>query len=179
MANFLVIINGSESNKLVTGGEYHILRVLKNWSLQHKISLYLPKLAYQATREMLPRVDSFYFTSNEDDEEIRSFLKLSISYIIRITRSIFVRPKEAPDLIITASHFIYDLLPAVMLRRKYKSKLVVYNHVVLELYRSRNEGLGSNLMILDDKIALFLCKRSADVIFTINKETRDFLIRRG
>jgi hypothetical protein len=179
MTNFLVLINGWYTKRLVTGGEYHMLRVLKNWSLQHKISVLTPKLSYQAAKEMLPHVDLFYFSSTENDQEIKSLLKLTISYIIRIIRSVFVRPKNAPDLIITASHFLYDVVPAVMLRRKYKSKLVVYNHGVLELYRSRNEGLGSNLMILNDKIALFLCKRSADVIFTINKETRDFLIRRG
>ena len=179
MANFLVIINGSYSKNLVTGGEYHMLRVLKNWSLQHRISVLTPKLGYQAVKEMLPHVGLFYFSSTQNDEEIKSLLKLTISYIIRIIRSVFVRPKHAPDLIITASHFLYDLLPAVMLCRKYKSKLVVYNHGVLEPYRSHNEGLRSNLMILNEKIALFLCKRSAGIIFAINKETKDFLIRRG
>ena len=179
MANFLVLINGWYSKNLVTGGEYHMLRVLKNWSLQHKISLLTPELSYQATKEMLPDVDLFYFSSAEDDEEIKSLLKLTISYITRIIRSVFVRPKDAPDLIITASHFLYDVLPAVMLRRRYKSKLVVYNHGVLEPYGSDNAGLRGNLMLLYEKLGLFLCKRSADIIFAINSETKEFLIREG
>lgn len=179
MANFLVLINGWYSKNLVTGGEYHMLRVLKNWSLQHKISLLTPKLSYQATKEMLPDVDLFYFSSVEDDEEIKSLIKLTISYITRIIRSVFVRPKDGPDLIITASHFLYDVLPAVMQRRRYKSKLVVYNHGVLEPYGSDNAGLRGNLMLLYEKLGLFLCKRSADIIFAINSETKEFLIRKG
>jgi glycosyltransferase involved in cell wall biosynthesis len=179
MANFLVLINGWDSNKLVTGGEYHMLRVLKNWSLQHKISVLTPKLGYQATKEMLPHVDLFYFSSTENDEEIKSLLKLTISYIIRIIRSVFVRPKHAPDLIITASHLMYDIIPAIILRKRYKSKLVVYNHGVWGPYRSYNEGLRSNLMLLNEKISLFLCKRSPDIIFAINDETKTLLIDKG
>jgi glycosyltransferase involved in cell wall biosynthesis len=179
MANFLVLINGWYSNKLVTGGEYHMLRVLKNWSLQHKISVLTPKLGYQATKEMLPHVDLFYFSSTENDEEIKSLLKLTISYIIRIIRSVFVRPKHAPDLIITASHLMYDIIPAIILRKRYKSKLVVYNHGVWGPYRSYNEGLRSNLMLLNEKISLFLCKRSPDIIFAINDETKTLLIDKG
>jgi glycosyltransferase involved in cell wall biosynthesis len=156
-----------------------MLHVLKNWSLQHKISLLLPKLAYQATKEVLPRVDSFYFTSNENDEEIKSLTKLLPTYFVRIVRSIFIRPKDYPDIIITASHFLYDVLPAVILRRRYKSKLVVYSHGVLRHYRSYNQGLRSNLMLLNEKISLFLCKRSADAIFAINNETKEFLVLQG
>jgi glycosyltransferase involved in cell wall biosynthesis len=156
-----------------------MLHVLKNWSLQHKISLFLPKIAYHATKEMLPRVDLFYFTSNEDDEEIKSLIKLLLTYFVRIVRSIFIRPKDYPDIIITASHFLYDLLPAVILRRRYNSKLVVYNHGTLRHYRSYNQGLRSNLMLLNEKISLSLCKRSADAIFAINNETKEFLVLQG
>jgi glycosyltransferase involved in cell wall biosynthesis len=156
-----------------------MLQVLKYWSLQHRISLFLPKLAYQATKQMLPRVDLFYFTSNEDDEEIKSLIKLLLTYFVRIVRSIFIRPKDYPDIIITASHFLYDLLPAIVLRRRYKSKLVVYSHGILRHYRSNNQGLRSNLMLLNEKISLSLCKRSADAIFAINNETKEFLVLRG
>jgi glycosyltransferase involved in cell wall biosynthesis len=179
LSNFLVLINAWYSKKLVTGGEHHMLYVLKNWSHQHKISLFLPKLAYQATKELLPRVDLFYFTSNEDDDEIKSLIKLSLTYFVRIVRSIFIRPKDYPDIIITASHFLYDLLPAVILRRRYKSKLVVYCHGILSQYRSYNQGLRSNLMLLNEKISLYLCKRSADAIFAINNEAKEFLVLQG
>lgn len=66
-----------------------------------------------------------------------------------------------------------------MQRRRYKSKLVVYNHGVLEPYGSDNAGLSGNLMLLYEKLGLFLCKRSADIIFAINSETKEFLIRKG
>jgi len=128
---------------------------------------------------MLPRVDLFYFTSNEDDEEIESLIKLLLTYFGRIVRSIFIRPKDYPGIIITASHFLFDLLPAVFLRRRYKSELVVYSHGILRHYRSYNHDMRSNLMLLDEKISLSLCKRSADAIFAINNETKEFLVSQG
>jgi glycosyltransferase involved in cell wall biosynthesis len=180
MANFLVLVNAWYSKTVVTGGEYHMLRVLKNWSLQHKISLILPSIGYQASKQMLPNVDLFYFSSTEKDEkEIKSLAKLMFSYFTRIVRSILIAPKDHPDVIITASHLLYDIIPAIILRRKYKSKLVVYNHGIWRPYRSYSEGLRSNLMLLNEKLSIFLCKRSADIIFAINAETRDFLVRKG
>ena len=115
LSNFLVLINAWYSKNLVTGGEYHVFNTSSLF--------FLPKLAYQATKEVLPRVDSFYFTSNEDDEEIKSLIKLWLTYFVRIVRSIFICHKDYPDTIITASHFLYDVLPAVILRRRYKSKI--------------------------------------------------------
>ena len=156
-----------------------MLNVLKNWSLKHRISLFLPKLAYQTTKEMLPKVNLIYFTSNENDEEIKSLFKLSLTYFVRIVRSIFIHPKDYPDIIISASHFLYDVLPAVVLRRRHKSKLVIYSHGILRHYRSYNQGLRSNLMLLTERISLFLCRRSADAIFAINSETKGFLVLRG
>ncbi|HKQ22025.1 MAG TPA: glycosyltransferase family 4 protein [Nitrososphaeraceae archaeon] len=180
MANFLVLVNAWYSKTLRTGGEYHMLRVLKRWSLQHKISLILPKIGYEASKQMLPNVKLFYFSSTENDKkEINSLLKLMFSYFIRVVRSIFISPKDKPDIIITASHLLYDIIPAIILCRKYNSKLVVYNHGVWGPYRSYKEGLRSNLMLLNEKLSIYLCNRSADVIFVINSEIRDFLIHKG
>jgi glycosyltransferase involved in cell wall biosynthesis len=179
MTNFLVLLNAWYTKTLVTGGEYHMLRVLKNWSSRHKISLIMPKLGYQVSKEMLPDVDLFYFSSTGEEELLTSLFKRIISYFIRIIRSIFISPKDDPDIIITASHLMYDIIPAIILRKRYKSKLVVYNHGVWGPYRSYSEGLRSNLMLLNEKISLFLCKRSPDIIFAINDETKTFLIDKG
>jgi len=180
MANFLVVVNAWYSKTVVTGGEYHMLRVLKNWCLQHKVSVILPKIGYQASKEMLPNVDSFYLSSTEkDNKEIKGLFRLMISYFERIFRSILITPRDNPDVIITASHLMYDIIPGMILRRRYKSKLVVYNHGIWRPYRSYSEGLRSNLMLLNEKISIYLCNKSADIIFAINAETRDFLIRRG
>jgi hypothetical protein len=110
MANFLVVINAWYSKKLVTGGKFHMLQVLKNWILRDNIALLIPKMGYQATKNMLKNVNLFYFSSKEDKEQI-SLFKLEIMYLNGIIRSLFVRPKDKPDIVITASHFSYDLLP--------------------------------------------------------------------
>jgi len=180
MANFLVLVNAWYSRTLVTGGEYHMLRVLKNWSLQHNISIIMPKIGYQTSKRMLPNIDLFYFSSTEDGEkEIKSLFKLIISYFTRIIRSILISPENDPDIIISASHLLYDIIPAIILRRKFKSKLVVYNHGVWRPFRSYSQGLRSDIMLLNEKISLFLCKRSADIIFAINDDTKNFMVSKG
>ena len=178
-ANFLVVINAWDSKKLVTGGEFHMLQVLKNWTLRDNIDLLIPKIGYQVAKNMLKNVNLFYFSSNEEDEEIKCLFKLEISYFVRIIKSVFVRPKHKPDIIITASHFFYDVLPAIILCRRFNSKLLVYSHGILQNFRSHNSDLRRNLMILDEKLSLFLCKRSADAIFAIRDETKDFLVLHG
>jgi glycosyltransferase involved in cell wall biosynthesis len=179
MANFLVVINAWYSKKLVTGGESHMLQVLKNWTLRDNIALLIPKMGYQATKNLLKNVNLFYFSSKEEDDEIKSTFKLVITYFVRTVRSIMVRPKHKPDIIITASHFFYDVLPATILCRRFNSKLLVYSHGTLRNFRSYNTDLRSNLMILNEKLSLFLCKRSADAIFAISDETKDFLVSHG
>jgi len=105
--------------------------------------------------------------------------RLVIAYFVRIVRSIFVKPKIKPDVIITASHFLYDVLPAIFLRKRFNSKLLVYSHGTLGNLRRDNTDLRSNLMILNEKISLFFCKRWADHIFAISNETQNYLINHG
>lgn len=179
MANFLVLVNAWYSKKIVTGGEYHMLRVLKNWSQKHRISLIIPKIGFKASKEMLPNLNLFYFSSTKEQEkEIKSVSRLTVSYLTRIIRSILINPGDEPDVIITASHLLYDIIPAIILRRRYNSKLVVYNHGVWRPFRSYNVGLRSNLMLLNEKLSVYLCKR-ADIVFAINNETKDYLIHKG
>jgi glycosyltransferase involved in cell wall biosynthesis len=179
MANFLVVINAWYSKKLVTGGESHMLQVLKNWTLQENIALLIPKMGYQTSKNLLKNVNLFYFSSKEEDDEIKSTFKLVITYFVRTVRSVLVRPKNKPDIIITASHFLYDVLPAIILCRRFNSKLLVYSHGTLGNFRSYNTNLRSNLMILNEKLSLFLSKRLADAIFAISDETKDFLVFHG
>jgi glycosyltransferase involved in cell wall biosynthesis len=171
----LVIINGW-AIKTMTGGDYHILRVLRNWSKEHHISLIMPKLGYTATTSMLSNKCSIYFTSGE--EKIDGSATIIISYLIRIMRSLFLRFDHHPDVIIASSHLLYDVFPAMFLRRRLKSKLVVYVHHILGSFRTQRDGIWSRISLLNERISLSMCK-TADLIFVVNSDVRDALIDNG
>jgi len=172
----LVVMNGWR-NKNARGGDYRTLRVLRNWSTEHRISLILPRLGYEFAQRLLPGLYSIYLSSNEG-EETKSTSAFVLAYLYRSIKSAFFTSAQDQDIIIASSHLLYDILPAVILRKKFKSKLVVYVHHIFHSYRSYKQGMWISISLLIEKISLFLCKR-ADLIFVYNDEVKQNLIRKG
>jgi glycosyltransferase involved in cell wall biosynthesis len=171
----LILNNGWEVR--ISGGDYHMLRVLKNWSRGNKISLIIPKLGYKYAHNMLFDLYSIRFSSYEEGT-IDNYFRLVFVYLIRILRSSFFKFQQSPDVIIASSHLLYDVLPAVILRKRLKSKFVVYVHHVIRPFRTYKQGMWSNISLLNEKISLFLCKK-ADLIFVVNPDIKDALIAKG
>jgi len=176
MQSILVLINGWR-NRTIRGGDYHVLRVLKNCIHQYRISLIMPTLGYQPTKGMLHNWDHTYFSS-KNDKEIRSVLSLVFSYLFRTIKSVSFNNINDHEIIIASSHLFYDIIPAVLLRKRSKSKLVVYVFHIFHSFRSYREGLWSSLSLLSEKMSLYLC-RKADLIFVDNDSIKDSLICRG
>ena len=164
-------------NKNARGGDYRTLRVLRNWKEEHRISLILPRLGFEFAKKLLPDLNSIYLSSNEL-EETESTTAFVRAYLFRSMKSLFFTNEQDQDIIIASSHLLYDILPAVILRRKFKSKLVVYVHHVLHSYRTYKQGMWISISLLTEKISLFLCKK-ADLIFVYNDEVKKDLIREG
>jgi len=164
-------------NENARGGDYRTLRVLKNWNKEHRISLILPRLGYEFTKKLLPGLYSIYLSSNEleETESTSTFVR---AYLFRCIKSLFFTNEQDQDIIIASSHLLYDILPAVILRKKFKSKLVVYVHHIFHSYRSYKQGMWISISLLIEKISLFLCKR-ADLIFVYNDELKKDLISKG
>jgi glycosyltransferase involved in cell wall biosynthesis len=171
------VINGWRDKRVSSGGDYHILRVLKDWTKHHRVSVITPRLGYASTKAALSSGNPIYLSSHE--EEAGGLPRLVILYLIRILRSSLLRVKEDPDVMISTTHMIYDVLPAVILRTRIKTKLVVYVHHILRSFRTYNLGISSNLSLLNEKIGLFLCRKTADLIFVVNSDTKNALIARG
>ena len=176
MLKILVLVNGWR-NKNARGGDFRTLRVLRCWNKEHRISLILPKLGYENANKLLPGTHSIYLSSNglEDIESTSAFV---LSYIFRSIKSLFFTNEQGQDIIIASSHLLYDILPAVILRRKFKSKLVVYVHHIFHSHRSYKQGMWISISLLTEKICLFLCKK-ADLIFVYNDEVKKDLISKG
>jgi glycosyltransferase involved in cell wall biosynthesis len=173
MLRILVVTNGWGIRN-IGGGEYHILRVLQRWSKECKVSVMIPKSGYISSESMLSNIYTIYLSSQE--KEINNVTIEAIFYLRRILKSSFFRPRECPDVVISSSHLLYDVLPAFILRLKLKSKLVVYIHGLF--LRDDTKGIWRSIATLSEKISLFLCKK-ADLIYVVNPSIKNKLIARG
>ena len=63
-------MNGWRDKRVGSGGDYHILSVLKDWSKQHEISVITPRLGYASTRAGLRNGHSIYLSSHEEEVEV-------------------------------------------------------------------------------------------------------------
>jgi glycosyltransferase involved in cell wall biosynthesis len=175
MGTFLVILNSLIGSTMGGGGggTIHILQVLKYWSKKHHLFFVMPKLGHEYVKSVLPNVDSFYFSSYEKDNS--SPLAIILTFVNRMIRSLLIRQKT--DVIICPSHTLPDVLPAIILRRKLKSKLVVYVHGFF--LRTYTRGIYRYIASSAEHLSMYLFRNKADIIFAINNDIRDRLIRRG
>jgi glycosyltransferase involved in cell wall biosynthesis len=175
MARILVLTNGW-TGKVINGGEYHILHVLKNWKKQNQISIIMPKSGYKSARHMLSDEYKIYLSSPE--EIVGGLTSEIIFYLRRILKSSFFRLKQNPEIIVSSSHLLYDVLPAFILRLRRKSKLVVYVHHIIRSFRTYGHGTWTSISLLNEKIGLHLSKK-ADLIFVVNDYVKENLISKG
>lgn len=176
MLNLLVIMNGAQERSTVRGGDYHLIRVLKSWPQDTRVSIILPKMILSSVKAIFSNIESVYFSSfNESEHKIRSYIRL---YIPRIIRSLFYKsPADRPDVIIAASHLLCDIIPAIFLSLRFRCKLVVYVHVIVRWGNQQKENIKL-ISTLSERISLFLLRR-ANVIFVVNEDIKDLLLSTG
>jgi glycosyltransferase involved in cell wall biosynthesis len=174
---FLIIINGW-SGKNIGGGDYHMLQVMKEWSKLHDISLVIPLFGFLFCRSLLLEKYRVYFTSS--DIKARESFQLILAYFKRIMRSIFLHFDEKPDVIMCSSHMLFDILPGLILQFRFRTKLVVYVHLIVGKFAhtDHRRGILSRISILEEKLSLPLI-RSANIIFVVSEEVRSQLIEMG
>jgi len=95
------------------------------------------------------------------------------SRILRILRS---PPQKKYDVIIAASHYVADVVPAIFLqRRNASSKFIVYHHSGV----SAGNSTLALLRKVNDAISLPLIQKHANLIFAITQPIKDSLILSG
>ena len=171
----LVLINGW-SGKAISGGDYHILRVLKEWSRSHRISMVIPFIGVVACKSLLSE-DYKIYLSSKDDKVIYSF-KTITAYLGRIVRTVFLRLNERPDVVICSSHLLYDTIPGIFLRSRFQAKLIVYVHHIIGENAEHRSGLLSRVSILNEKLSLYIIRR-ANILFVVNEHVRENLVNMG
>lgn len=170
----LVLINGW-SGKIISGGDYHILRVMREWNNYHHISLVIPFIGFLSCQPLLSDKYKIYLSSSGRGA-IYSFMAIP-AYLKRIIKAIFLRFKDKPDFIVCSSHLLYDTLPGFILQIRFRAKLVVYVHHIIAKHGDHRSSMLSKVSIFSEKLSLPLI-RSANIVFVVNDDVRAYLIER-
>ena len=171
----LIIINGS-GGKDIGGGDYHMFQMMKEWSNSHDISLVIPLIGFLFCKSFLLDKYKVHFTCF-GTKPIESF-KLIPAYIKRMMRSTFLHFDSRPDVIVCATHMLFDTLPGFILQIRYHAKFIVYVHHIIGKHVDHRRGVLSRISILGEKLSLLLI-RSANIVFVVNEKVRSDLIEMG
>jgi glycosyltransferase involved in cell wall biosynthesis len=171
LKKILIVVNSW--HKVLTGGDYHILKVAQRWSRDTSITYLLPRLAYSSAKKLLTGetivVDSFL------ERETSNILQVILLYCVRMGKVLVSPPpKDEYDVIIASNHWLIDVLPAVYLQSKNPScKLVAYWHG-LAVKKSRLWWYVPRK--INDMLSLMLLRRYFDLVFVSNQLVKDFLV---
>ena len=170
-----MVVSNGWGVKTIGGGEYHILNVMSRWRKKADLFLIIPKSGYEISKKIFEHDYKMFYSSNENSvNNLESSLLL---YMLRIIRSIFMKNVEQ-DITIAASHLFYDTFPAYLISKRFKSKFIVYNHSIIKKTRKTKNGLFNVLSFINEKFGLYITRR-ADLIFTVDVDTKDFLLSHG
>jgi glycosyltransferase involved in cell wall biosynthesis/thymidylate kinase len=109
---------------------------------------------------------------------------LSLIYVMRIIGAIpllFSLPRDY-DIICATSHFLPEVLPAVIIRKRIpRAKLVVYlHHLEAEPWKARGRPLLGRIPAwMNAIVSLWLIKRYAHLVVTVTPTVMEDLIARG
>ena len=147
-----------------SGGDYHILRVVKEWEKRVDVTMLASKLFASSNYNFTPKKvhvkDPIPYLENSNP-----YLFMIIS-MVRAFFLIFSRFDERYDVIIAPSHFVFYVLPCIFLKLRSKNALfVVYFHDILI---TNNNSMRKLLSTAHNLLGFFLVRLSADLIFVIN-----------
>ena len=149
---------------LGSGGENHIAEVSKYWSKSHEVQILTPK-------------DNTLIAGLSRLLGLRLYLAILAIYTFRILKTPFISHRGS-DIIIAVSHYPQDVLPAIFLHlMSPKSKLIVYHHGIL--IPPEHGSLLRTGSILYNYVGSLFAIHFSHLIFTVNKSTRNYLLRFG
>jgi len=181
--NHILILMNGWSGKSISGGDQHVLDLCEIIKKKNSVCLMLPKLGRDYVEsESRAQVEGVRFIDLPDlagSESINSSVLLVINYFLRSVMACFksFSCSEAA-VVISASHFLYDVLPAVVYKFCHRAKITVYvYHVVGE--QKRKETLRNLTAVFFENLSLFLIKKFFDLVVTDNQITHKELLDLG
>lgn len=175
--NILIIMNGWITK--ISGGDYHIFKVAQIWGKKGVGIYYLvPRHGYCYMRNYLNGKIFIVHTPFEAEKRHSNIMGVILLYLCRIIKTMFFKNNKKFDVIVASSHFLYDVIPAIILGMKYKAKVVVYIHHLVSGSRYKFT-FRSLISLLNELICLWLVRRFADLVVVVNPNTKEKLIKKG
>ena len=171
----LILINGW-SGKNISGGDYHILRVMRDWIKSHQISVIIPLIGFLSCKSFLSDRYEIYLSSS-GTKEIYSFSAIP-AYLKRMLKTTILRFQDKPDVIVCSSHLLYDTLPGFIFRLRFHTRLVVYVYHIIEEHEADRTGILSKVSVWGEKLSMKIV-RHADIVFVDNEGIKTSLIKMG
>lgn len=174
-----------------SGGEIHALECIERWSAYgsfEEIRVLTTKKGVEELRKrglhnvkahiipLIPKHQHHFFSSGL----FTSFLAKTVLCLLVIFGLVWKKAKT--DLVITVSHFMHDLLPALVFARLTKAKLIVYvHHLHPSLYeRSKyHPFLLSLLAWVNDLISMQMIKLFADLVMVVSSQVKSQCVKLG
>ena len=169
-----ILVLSNEWTTGITGGEEHMFKVTKHWGKENSVDFLLPSLGYNYCKELLTG-GAFVYNTLLEKYVKNGALTVILLYFLRTLRTLLFNPKTRFEVLVASSHFPHDVIPALFLRlRNPKCKVVVYFHGVS--IPSQHGTILRTLSIMHTYLGMLLA-RLADLIFVINKHTKELLLR--
>jgi glycosyltransferase involved in cell wall biosynthesis len=170
----LLIDNGFTAK--MSGGDYHIIKVAQQWSKTNDVCFLVPRLGYDYVCNLL--VGKVFVYNTPLENHAAGIIKTIILYIVRTWTALLFDAEGQFDVILASSHYPYDVIPAIFLKLRFpRSKFVAYFHSLDIPYR--DAGLSRIISIIGNYLGALLVKTNADLVFTGNRYTQNFLLSLG
>jgi glycosyltransferase involved in cell wall biosynthesis len=176
-SDVLVLFNGLLG---ISGGDRHLLDMAYLWGEQtHALTqAALPRLAERVLlKDDLNRMRVRFIWSPFERHSVSSTLAVSAAYGWRIIGCSLARFSPAPKIVIASGHLPFDVVPALMLSRRYGARSVVYVFHLIQK-QSRKPGPRYAIAKLAEDLSLYLMRRF-DLVITDNMVVRDQLVALG
>lgn len=163
----LLIVDNILGRQLA-GGEYHILRVVKEWEKSADVTMIASKLFASSSSHLIP--NKVHVRDPVPNLEVNNANLFTIIAMIRSFFVIFSRINDRYDAIIAPSHYAFHVLPCLFLKLRRKStRLVVYFHGILI---TSDNPIRTMLSTAHNLLGFLLVRLSADLIFAINESSK-------
>jgi glycosyltransferase involved in cell wall biosynthesis len=167
----ILFINNTTTKSILSGGEIRFYNILNR--IRNKIDYSIGGLFSQN------KMNAEFKIVNKTIRRYAFYDKFSlyISYILRtldILINLFFK-NEKFDILYATSDFFPDVIPAFLLKSKKNKWIQIIHHI----YPKKREGnyLKNKMALFGQKFSLFLIRKRADKIITVNKNVMNFLIK--
>jgi glycosyltransferase involved in cell wall biosynthesis len=166
----ILFINNGWWYAAMSGGDLHIVEVAARWAKRFTVAIAMPRWAYELHADQLRGVQ-LVPTGLVEKVPPGSLAGASVRYMFRS----FSKLGETPVLVVAASHYPYDLIPAWIISRTRGTPLVVYLFHLASTFRK--SGPRAAAVSAWETLAIRLMRRATLVLADNDAVVEELAVR--